>query len=493
MSLPGVGTSKILKECRNMLSKPLTGLEEAREQVDRILASDTFRTSDALRRLLRFIADKTFSGEANQLKEYSVGLDALGKPPTYDTRQDGAARIQASRLRLKLAEYYRSEGSEDPLTIEMPRGRFKIVWTPRGVDSLAVPAVSLVSMTASVSLPSVTPSVPAPTSVGVDSHNLERWQKLTIGLAAISLLLALLLVLTNTRSVFRASRTIAVNPSIPGSTPELDALWSPLLGSAHHLIVAFSNPLFVRFLRNGNPDIVYRRREMTGWNSVVASPEFPALSRSLGNPSAKPSFNFVERSNLVATFVLGQFFARRRDEVSLVRLDDLSWQQFAENDIVLLATPAELAERQAAMPVDLAFITEKEGIRNLRPVAGEPPIYADSPDHQESDGEGLELISMLPGPLGRTRVLSFSSNRAWGVISGVQALTDPAFVQAVTKKLRETSGEISSYYQIVIKIRYRDGTPTNASYLTHRALTLTTTPDPARSGPPNTNKGRIER
>ena len=128
-----------------MLTQIPTGLEEAREQIDRILVSDTFRSSEALRRLLRFIADKTFSGEANQLKEYSVGLDALGKPPTYDTRQDGGVRLQASRLRQKLAEYYRTEGSGDPLTVEMPRGKFKIVWTRRGVDELAVSAGPLVS------------------------------------------------------------------------------------------------------------------------------------------------------------------------------------------------------------------------------------------------------------------------------------------------------------------------------------------------------------
>jgi hypothetical protein len=470
-----------------MLSQIPTGLEEAREQIDRILASDTFRTSEVLRRLLRFIADKTFSGEANQLKEYSVGLDALGKPPTYDTRQDGGVRLHASRLRQKLAEYYRSEGGGDPLTIEMPRGKFKIVWTPRGVDEPAVSAATLPPVTPSAPLPSVTPSLPAQTDSRVDSRNLKIWQMLTIGLAAISLLLAL----NSIRSQPRASRTTAVNPSIPGSTPELDALWRPLLRSGRHLIIAFSNPLFVRFVRDGNPDIVYRRREMMGWDSAVASPEFSALSRSLGNPAAKPSFNFVERSNLVATFALGQFFAGRRREVSLARLDDLSWQQFAENDIVLLATPSQIADKQAEMPVDLAFIAEKEGIRDLRPVAGEPPVYSDTPDHQESDGEGLELISMLPGPLGQTTVLSFSINRAWGVIGGVQALTDPAFVQSVAKKMREASGEISPYYQIVVKIRYRDGTPTNASYITHRALTVTTDHKSTRSGP--ANKGRIGR
>ena len=109
-----------------------SGLDAAREQIDRILASDTLRASEVLRRLLRFLADKTFSGEAEHLKEYSVGLDALGKPATYDPSRDSGVRLQASRLRQKLDKYYRTEGSYDPLMIELPRGRFKIVWHPRG-------------------------------------------------------------------------------------------------------------------------------------------------------------------------------------------------------------------------------------------------------------------------------------------------------------------------------------------------------------------------
>ena len=98
-----------------------TELDSAREQVDRILASDTLRGSEVLRRLFRFLADKTFSGQGDQLKEYSVGLDALGKPPTYDPRQDAAVRLQASRLRQKLEEYYRGEGANDSLTIRPSR------------------------------------------------------------------------------------------------------------------------------------------------------------------------------------------------------------------------------------------------------------------------------------------------------------------------------------------------------------------------------------
>jgi hypothetical protein len=100
-------------------------------QLERILHSDTFRNSDVLRRLLRFLADKSISGEADRLKEYIIGIDALGKPSSYDPRQDSLVRIQVGRLRQKLAEYYRTEGKDDPFVVELPKGRFKLHCDPR--------------------------------------------------------------------------------------------------------------------------------------------------------------------------------------------------------------------------------------------------------------------------------------------------------------------------------------------------------------------------
>src|ERR1700733_12702293 len=62
-------------------------------QVDRILHSDEFRSSEVLRRLLKFLAEKSALGEADQLKEYAVAIDGLGKPHSYEPRHNSAVRI----------------------------------------------------------------------------------------------------------------------------------------------------------------------------------------------------------------------------------------------------------------------------------------------------------------------------------------------------------------------------------------------------------------
>src|ERR1700675_3646114 len=92
------------------------------EQVRRILLSKAFRTSEVHRNLLHYLAEKSLSGEAGGLKEYTGGLDVFAKPDTYDPRQESVVRMHMARLRQKLAEDYRTEGVEDAILVGLPKG-----------------------------------------------------------------------------------------------------------------------------------------------------------------------------------------------------------------------------------------------------------------------------------------------------------------------------------------------------------------------------------
>jgi tetratricopeptide (TPR) repeat protein len=74
--------------------------------------------------LLRFTVNQTLQGNADSLKDYVIGTEVLNKPETYDPRRDSLVRVLASRLRLKLKEYYNDGGSDDPLVIEFPKGKY---------------------------------------------------------------------------------------------------------------------------------------------------------------------------------------------------------------------------------------------------------------------------------------------------------------------------------------------------------------------------------
>jgi hypothetical protein len=53
----------------------------------------------------------------------------LGGQNDFDPHVDATVRVQAGRLRGKLAEYYASEGAEDQLLVDFPRGTYALAFT----------------------------------------------------------------------------------------------------------------------------------------------------------------------------------------------------------------------------------------------------------------------------------------------------------------------------------------------------------------------------
>ena len=94
------------------------------QQLGRVLASKTFAPVDRLKRFLRFIVDETLAGRSTELKEYVIGVQVFGKEASFDPRTDPIVRVQARRLRNRLTRYYRDEGQQDELVIDLPKGGY---------------------------------------------------------------------------------------------------------------------------------------------------------------------------------------------------------------------------------------------------------------------------------------------------------------------------------------------------------------------------------
>lgn len=97
---------------------------EVRQQLRRILDSDAFRRSARMERFLTLAVERTLLGHPDELKEYVLGRDVFNRGEDYDPRLDSIVRVEAQRLRRKLQEYYESEGSDDPVIVEFPTGRY---------------------------------------------------------------------------------------------------------------------------------------------------------------------------------------------------------------------------------------------------------------------------------------------------------------------------------------------------------------------------------
>ncbi len=98
--------------------------DQIRAQLQRVLASDLFLNAQRPSQFLRFIVESTLAGNDRQIKEYLLGVEVFGRPVAYDPKDDPVVRIEAGRLRKKLADYYAGPGANDPVVIDVPRGGY---------------------------------------------------------------------------------------------------------------------------------------------------------------------------------------------------------------------------------------------------------------------------------------------------------------------------------------------------------------------------------
>ncbi|HEY3516370.1 MAG TPA: adenylate cyclase, partial [Gammaproteobacteria bacterium] len=78
--------------------------DDVRRQLDRLLASAGFANAGRMSRFLKFVVEKTLAGEGERLKEYVIGVEVFDRDASYDPRLDSIVRVEAARLRAKLAE-----------------------------------------------------------------------------------------------------------------------------------------------------------------------------------------------------------------------------------------------------------------------------------------------------------------------------------------------------------------------------------------------------
>jgi TolB-like protein len=102
---------------------------EVSAQLEKILASRCFEQAQRASRFLRYAVEQTLAGHGERLKGYTIAVEAFDRSPDFDAHSDPLVRVEAGRLRRRLIEYYATEGQDDAVRIELPRGAYAVVWT----------------------------------------------------------------------------------------------------------------------------------------------------------------------------------------------------------------------------------------------------------------------------------------------------------------------------------------------------------------------------
>ncbi len=391
-----------------------------REQVDRILHSAAFQGRDALKRLFSYLVDRTIDGSAGDLKEYTIGIEVFHKPDGYDPQHDGSVRQHIAKLRQKLDEYYRLEGTADPMRIELPKRQFRLEF-----QDFRKPRIS-------------------------------RWRLRAPGIA-IGGLVALLPVAFWLGSL----------PGTPAGSeldPAVRRLWAPFLESARQAVVCLGTPLFLR-----NRSFRVRDSHLNVTDTPEAQAEIRDFAKRLGLNSLVSNFDYTGIGEAYAAFDVARVFAVAHRQLRLTRANALSWNDVRDENVIFLG-PAKFNPHLAALTRNLELTVDDVQVNNRHPLAGESPVYGRISDANGDAEEDYVLIDWLPGidSVGRILILeggSTSSNWA-----AADYITHPATAQELLSRIQLRDGTLPQFFQMLLRVKYQAAVPTETNLILFRPV-----------------------
>lgn len=175
-----------------------------------VLDSGIFHRAPSLAQLLNYICEKYFEGEANQIKEYNIAVEALHRSSEFDQKKDSIVRVEAHRLRKRLKEYYEGAGADHPIRIEIPSGQYAPRFVPR-------PSMEVAAVSEPVPAPEAPSMVPEPAPIEFAPVKPPRRKRIVVafGLAAALTGVVALIPRVNFRGQERVVAAAAADPEIP--------------------------------------------------------------------------------------------------------------------------------------------------------------------------------------------------------------------------------------------------------------------------------------
>jgi hypothetical protein len=440
--------------------------EEKLEQLERLLGSRILQGSENLRAFLRFVVTKAVDNQDASLKEYTIATEVFGRSNNYDSRSDSVVRVQASRLRSKLQEYYATEGKHDKILIDLPKGHYAPTFTYiEGANGSAASEV-------------LTPepaAIPAQQAVGKN-----KWTGLAIAaLALLSLALGVLAFSYRSESG-RLKDSLSSKTIQPAEVQAASPLWGDFFHSPEPVLVAFSNALFRGTAETG----------MKVLNPIGSSPTnagSAAASQTTGVKDDSQSVitnHYTGIGEVLGVYSLGDLFYKAGRSIRVKRSLTLTWDDLKTENIIILGSPAEnFVLRDLPQQQDFVFQPLKDdkqnmalGIVNTKPKAGEQQTYLarqEGPSRSQIS-EDYAVISLLRGLDEKHRLMILAGITTFGTQAAAEYVTKTEHIKDLIAHLGTSesgdSPKLPSFYQVLIKVKVNGGVPVQISYVTHHVL-----------------------
>lgn len=392
-------------------------------QIDRLCASDSLHGSESLCRLLRYLAQKELENPGIHVKEYQIATEVYGRPADFDPQLDSAIRVQATRLRGKLAEYYASQGVSDSVLVELPRGSYSLQFhhralTHRGNGNGTEPAAN-----------------------GFVSRNASRnW---LIAVTLLFIVLAVLLVageeLLRTRKAVQASLTSETEP-VP---PAFRVFWQPFLTGPEEPWVIFSNGAFV-----GRPETGMR----------YFDPKRDAKSEIWDH--------YTGVGEVLAIHELDQVFGDLHQRIRVKRGSLFSLDDANNNNLIFVGSPSEnltLLDLPGTREFVFGRVTEgtRKGdlaILNAHPRGTEPKAFLASPSGTPIT-EDYAVVALMPGLNPSRSLMVLAGTTTFGTQAAVEFVCRHGSVEALLAQLSASSPGDLKPFEAVVRVKIALGVP----------------------------------
>ena len=96
------------------------------QHVNKLTASSVFAQAERLVSFLRYIVGETLKNDGKQINQYVLAMELYNRDESFDPATDSVVRVDAGRLRTKLREYYDTEGKNDDVRFELPKGNYVV-------------------------------------------------------------------------------------------------------------------------------------------------------------------------------------------------------------------------------------------------------------------------------------------------------------------------------------------------------------------------------
>ena len=392
-------------------------------QIETLVASKELHGADSLCKLLRYLANHALELPGEPVKEYKIATEVFGRSSDFDPQLDSIIRVQAGRLRTRLAKYYESEGANDPILVELPKGSYVVSFHHRGKG-----------ITKSNGNASHGASAP-------DTRFTVRSLGTTVIILSVLLILAIAVI---AREIISSQPSDSSKVRAGLARPKIfELFWQPFTSGPDEPWVVFSNASFV-----GRPETGLRYFD-------------PAK-----DPKASVWDHYTGVGEVLAVHSLDQVFVSlhrglRVKRGSLFTLDDVQ-----NNNLIFVGSPSENLTLMD-IPGTKQFVFQRLtsgprkgdlAIANLRPESGESKEFVASPSSAPLTDD-YAVIGLIPGLSPPSSIMILAGTTTFGTQGAVDFVCRENSVEDLLHRLSVSRpGELKPF-EAVLHVRVAKGVP----------------------------------